>query len=379
VEPSDPTRVSQPGRTHRGPPLGRHAAAVGLTAGLMLAFSWYGFGTDWASGMSSNIVAADASVVLLCLVLMLGAGARLIPRLRRFAPWRRELGIAVVVTAGLHVLLVLAQNGLAGHKGGLGLDILTVSGLRIETLIGVFFGEQDAPGGLMPADIWDAANWLGLIALGYALVLAATSNDWSQRQLGRGWKFLHIQTYTLFLLVVLHTATYAVFGFYHASLFPAWWLLGITLAVVAAQFAGFVHTVRGPRPPTPHTARRGHRRTHRTPTRAVRWTGVVALWTALVVGTQLLGLVPTSEERAAVRLCERYDLLYGLPYAGDPRRLDPEARDELIDEILPLVVLESPWLANWEGPADSRTRTLERRAAEILQECEDRLRQRPRP
>ena len=205
VEPSDPTRVRQPRRTQRGPPLGRHAAAVGLTAGLMLTFSWYGFGADWVSGMSSNIVAADASVVLLCLVLMLGAGARLIPRLRRFAPWRRELGIAAAVTAGLHVLLVI------------GLDILTVSGLRIETIIG-FFGEQ-RPDGFEPSGVGEAANWVGLIALGYALVLAATSNDWSQRRLGRGWKLLHIQTYTLFLLVVLHTATYVVLGLGHVSPF----------------------------------------------------------------------------------------------------------------------------------------------------------------
>ena len=360
MEPSeDPTQVRQPSRTQRGPPLGRHAAAVGLTAGLMLAFSWYGFGADWVAGMSSNIVAADASVVLLCLVLLLGAGVRLIPRLRRFAPWRRELGIAVFVTAGLHVLLVT------------GLDILTLSGLRIETVIG-FFGEKVGRDGFAPGGVWDAANWLGLIALGYALALAATSNDWSQRRLGRGWKFLHIQTYTLFLLVVLHTAAYVVFGLGHASLFPVWWFWGITLAAVAAQFAGFVHTVRGPRSHPPHPAPRGHMRTRRTPTRAMRWTGVVALWTALIVGTQLLGLVPTSEERAAGRLCQRYDELYGLPYTGDPRRLDPEARDELIEEIVAVAVLESPRLANWQGPADSTTPTLERTAAEILQECEDR-------
>lgn len=41
---------------------------------------------------------ADASVVLLCLVLvlMLGSGARFVPRLRRLVPGSRELGIALM-------------------------------------------------------------------------------------------------------------------------------------------------------------------------------------------------------------------------------------------------------------------------------------------
>ena len=57
---------------------------------------------------------------------------------------------------------------------------------------------------------------------------------------------------------------------------------------------------------------------------------------------------------AVDRLCERYDELYGLPFAG--HRLDPEVRDELIEEI---------WAAKAAGGAGWTP-------ARALQECGDR-------
>ena len=261
---------SPPSRTRSGPPFGRHAAAVGLTVGLMLVFSWL---VDSDGSLSlTHAVPADASLVLLCLILILGAGARMFPRLRRYAPRRRELGIAMFVTASLHVAIL--------------------TGFRLD--VTVFFGESTSCCGFIFRDgIWEAANWIGLLALGYALVLAATSNDWSQAKLGRGWKFLHQQTYTLFVLAWLHTAAFVLLfrPFHSPILWDLQWLFwGVTLAAVAAQFAGFMHTVRGQRNPASRSppTRSSLPDAGEVPSRALRWFGVVALWGALIVGTWLL-------------------------------------------------------------------------------------------
>lgn len=255
---------SYPSQARSGPPLGRHAAAVGLTVVLMLGLYWLA-----GSDSLTHAVPADASLVLLCLILILGAGARLVPRLRRYTPWRRELGIAMFVTASLHVALLNDFD-------------LDVTG---------FFGKSTSCCGFIFRDgIWEAANWVGLLALGYALVLAATSNDWSQRKLGRGWKFLHQQTYTLFVLAWLHTAAFVLLfrPFHSPILWDLQWLFwGVTLAAVATQFAGFVRTVRAPRkparrsvPPTSGFSAPGGPRMH-----ALKWFGVVALWGVLILGS----------------------------------------------------------------------------------------------
>jgi sulfoxide reductase heme-binding subunit YedZ len=138
----------------------------------MVVFYWLDGSRDGQRILPlKHAVLADASVVLLCLILMLGAGARLIPRLRPALPWGRELGIAMFVTAGLHVAILIGPE----------LDVVG------------FFGRSTGLGFKFGDGMWDAANWVGLLALAYGLVLAATSNDWSQRRLGRGWKFVQRQ------------------------------------------------------------------------------------------------------------------------------------------------------------------------------------------
>jgi sulfoxide reductase heme-binding subunit YedZ len=189
------------GGTFRGPPLGRHVAAIGLTVALMLVFFWLDANPEGGGSLPlSNAVLADTSIVLLCLILMLGPGARLVPRLRRVVPWGRELGIAMFVTAGLHIAILVGPS-------------LEVSW---------FFGVRSFRGFKFETRMWDAANWVGVVALGYALVLAATSNDWSQRKLGRGWKFLQRQAYTLFALAWLHTAAFVRFGAGHGAALFTW-------------------------------------------------------------------------------------------------------------------------------------------------------------
>lgn len=61
----------------RGPPVGRHFSAFGLTVALLWYF-WSLHGQAFRSGDPglSNKVFADVSVVLLCLILVLGPLAR---------------------------------------------------------------------------------------------------------------------------------------------------------------------------------------------------------------------------------------------------------------------------------------------------------------
>jgi DMSO/TMAO reductase YedYZ heme-binding membrane subunit len=204
---------------------------------------------------------------------MLGPGAHFVPRLRRLVPWSRELGIGMFVTASLHVLLLVSP----------GRGWFSFGDLR-DSLFG--------PHGYMgPDNLWSAANWVGLFALGYVLVLAATSNDFSQRLLGRGWKFTQRQAYTLFVLVWLHTAAFVVDLDRFPPAFTWFWMF--TILVVVAQMSGFVHTVRSSRGPSPQ---RAPRKTRATSSKAAsvavaRWVAVIALWGFLIIGVYPLGLV----------------------------------------------------------------------------------------
>ena len=97
------------------------------------------------------------------------------------------------------------------------------------------------------------ANLLGLLAVLLALPLMATSADWATRKLGgASWKFLHYLAYTIFYLVVLHTA-YFLYIHYTASFHrepPAnanWFQIPfavLTVAVFALQIGAFFKTVR---------------------------------------------------------------------------------------------------------------------------------------
>jgi sulfoxide reductase heme-binding subunit YedZ len=252
----------------RGPPLGRHVAAVVVTLVLMLLV-WRVPGERGGDEKYDlwNKVLADTSLILLCLILILGPVARFVPRTRRLVPWGRELGIGMFVTAGLHVVLLFDGSW---------------DRVRVSFDEGGFFGDES---------IWDAANWVGLVALAYALVLAATSNDFSQRRLGRGWKFLQRQAYTLFVLAWLHTAGWLLFTLPHSPTFIPWFWT-FTAAAVVAQLAGFVHTVRSPRGPSPQRALAKTRATDSAAAVVVvtKQASVVALWGGLIIGVCFLGL-----------------------------------------------------------------------------------------
>lgn len=290
--------MTQRTQVRRGPPLGRHAAAVGLILVLMPLFWW--LDSDRSLPISHALL-ADTSLALLCLILMLGALARFVPKLRPVVPWGRELGIGMFVTAGLHVALLLDPDFF---------DVIPDIGQQSNTM-------------------WTAAWWVGLLALAYALVLAATSNDWSQRTLGRGWKFLQRQTYTLFVLTWLHTAAYVLLGAGHGALLGVWLFWGLSAAALLSQFAGFVHTVRAPRGPSPYRVPPKADAAGSTAVSfgATRWLGVMALWGAVVLGSWMFANVESAEERQVALLCDRYNELGRPPISGP-------VRTELV-ELLP--------------------------------------------
>ena len=300
----------------RGPPLRRHLAAFGLTVALLWFFRFlHGSAYRGDAGLS-NKVFADASVVLLCLILMLGPLARFVPRVRPFVPWGRELGIAMFVTASVHVMMLLPPFVEEGWLGW------------IDHMLDSFSGEG----------IVEAANAVGWLAFITAVVLAATSNDVSHRVLGRGWKFLQRQAYLLFVLAVLHTVPWLEW-MNPVYVIPTEWFWYLVALVAIFQFAGFWHTVlarRGPSPP--RAPSRQQFRLEGFWVGAGKWMVVVVLWGGMLLyPTVDLGSEFSEEEQLAL-LCERYDQLRGLPLT--------EIQDELM-EVAPDDVGPGAPLREW--------------------------------
>lgn len=166
---------------------------------------------------------ADASVILLCVTLSIGPAVRLRPGLSPIMTWRRHLGIAVVAGALMHILAFEA------------LDLLALPKLFLDQVDGRIVLQKDEVA---------AASWIGLTALVYVTVLGITSNDFSQRLLGRAWKQVHGQSHTLFVLAVIHSAL-ALYVLEESKgvLFPYALWMGIA-TTLGLQLADFVATVR---------------------------------------------------------------------------------------------------------------------------------------
>jgi hypothetical protein len=195
------------------------------------------------------------------------------------------------VTAGLHVAILQ------------GPDFVVIP----------FFGARNSRGIELADSMWAASNWVGVVALGYAFVLVATSNDLSQRWLGRGWKFIQRQAYTLFVLAWLHTAAFVLLDAGHGSSFLPWFL-AFTLMAAVAQFAGFVHTVRSPRRPSPYRVpgKVGTADSTIVAVGAAKWVAVAGLWGGVIIGSWSLATAESAEDKGMARFCERYEEVQGL-------------------------------------------------------------------
>jgi len=175
----------------------------------------------------------DAAFLLLLLTLTVGPLARLVRPATRLVAWRRQLGIWFAITASLHGLLVVHGWARWSLRRFLGYEVVPQLGreARMEPGFGL-------------------ANLIGVTALVFALVLAATSSDWALRRLGAGWKWLHHSALFVFYLSLLH-AGYFLFLHYtmsfHKQIPPPDWFrmpfVALGVALVGLQAAAFARTV----------------------------------------------------------------------------------------------------------------------------------------
>jgi sulfoxide reductase heme-binding subunit YedZ len=112
-------------------------------------------------------------------------------------PYRRELGIYAVIAAIIHTVIILI--------GWVQLDFARLFGFEFHPQLQEYVMVQQGFG---------LGNLIGIAALLYGIVLAVTSNDFSQKRLGTSvWKYIQQGAYVLWWLVVLHTAYFLFFHF----------------------------------------------------------------------------------------------------------------------------------------------------------------------
>ena len=135
------------------------------------------------------LIRATGTLAFLTLTFLLCIGplARLTPRFKPFLYNRRHLGVATFVLALVHgVLVTLWYHGFGDLNP---LVSLLVSNPRYDSLAGFPFES------------------LGLIALVLLFVMAATSHDFWNANLGPGlWKAIHLSVYAAYALLVAHVA-----------------------------------------------------------------------------------------------------------------------------------------------------------------------------
>lgn len=217
----------------------RHLLAAGL-AGLAVYGGWEANG-EWDPEMRLWKSFGVGAAALIWFIALVGPAARLWPALTRLVSWRREAGVWFTLVVLVHFALV--------WDGWARWSVWELLGFQ-------YVPELDAYLRFEPG--FGLANLMGLIALVFALVLAATSFDRAVSFLGiSSWKWLHSFSYVVFYTVALHTL---YFAFMHYTPSPYRVLMGLptaypenilrfsyvamVLSVMGAQAAAFVKTVR---------------------------------------------------------------------------------------------------------------------------------------
>ena len=211
------------------------------TVAALLAFIVWNLNAEWSPDMRLWKAFGGATFILLWFTVFVGPFARLWRPAVRFVPWRRESGVWFALLGGVHAYLVL--------DGWVRWGVWEFLGFRYVPEIEMYLRSE--PG-------FGLANTMGILAIVFALILAATSSDRAVNFLGiSSWKWLHTFAYVIFYLAALH-ALY--FAFIHFSPSPERVLLrlptsypanplrffyaGAFLSVVSVQVAAFVKAVR---------------------------------------------------------------------------------------------------------------------------------------
>ena len=187
---------------------------------------------EWSEMHRWNRAVGDMSLLMVALAMLVGPISRLRKGFQKFIPWRRELGIYGVLLAIVHVVIIL--------NAWVEWDLIRLFGYEIHPQTGQYVMVQHGFG---------LANSIGIVALFYAVALALTSNDWSQKKLGGiTWKFLQQGASVYWLLIVVHTAYFLYLHFqdFHRRVpDPNWAQLPfaiIVLLVLLLKFSAFVKT-----------------------------------------------------------------------------------------------------------------------------------------
>ena len=188
--------------------------------------------SEWSEMHRWNRAVGDMSLVMVAMAMSIGPLSRLRAGFRGWIPWRRELGIYGVVLGLIHVIVILAE--------WVEWDLVRLFGYEFHPVLDRYVMVQHGFG---------LANVIGILALLYALALALSSNNWSQRMLGAMvWKFLQQGAYVYWILIVVHTAYFLYLHFqdFHRQVpDPNWAQLPfavLILLVLFLQSAAFMKT-----------------------------------------------------------------------------------------------------------------------------------------
>ncbi len=210
----------------------RHIGALVLTGALIYGF-WL-WRPEWSPMHRWNRAFADASLIVIAVVMLLGPLSRLYRKTTRILPWRRELGVWGFMAALVHSGFILF--------GWVELEWQRLFGFEFhpELLKYVMFDKGLGLG-----------NVIGMLALVYGLMLALTSNNASQKWMGLSvWKYFQQGAYILWALIVAHTAYFLFMHFldFHRQIpepNPARWpFVGIVAFVVVVQTLASLRTWR---------------------------------------------------------------------------------------------------------------------------------------
>ncbi|MDA5095790.1 ferric reductase-like transmembrane domain-containing protein [Aliiroseovarius sp. KMU-50] len=212
----------------------RHLIVLALTTAGLYLFHWSR--GQWSDMHRWNRAFGDISFVLVALAMFMGPMLRLTGWrwVRGLIPYRRELGIYAVIAASVHTAIILV--------GWVNLDFARLFGFEFHPALNRYVMVQYG---------FALANLLGIAALLYGVVLAATSNDFSLSRLGTPvWKFVQQGAYVLWWLIVLHTAYFLFLHFldFHRQIpepnWAQWPFVAVTTITIMLQLSALVVTWR---------------------------------------------------------------------------------------------------------------------------------------
>ncbi|MFZ5708386.1 MAG: ferric reductase-like transmembrane domain-containing protein [Pseudomonadota bacterium] len=222
----------------------RHLCVAALTAVLLAVFA--AVHAQWSPMHRWNRAFGDASLVLVALSMGLGPLVRFVRPATPLLAFRRELGIHGCLLALVHAAIILV--------GWVQWDLMRLFGFELHPDLLVYVMFQ--PG-------FGLANLIGLAALVFVALLAATSSDMAMSRLGvSGWKFLQMGVLPLWWLSVSHVAYFLFMHFlsFHRPLPDPnplrFWFVGLVIGVAGLRFAAYVRTVLDRQRPGPAEGRR---------------------------------------------------------------------------------------------------------------------------